>query len=79
MTRYARLGVHRDLRTSSSSSRSVVEQGVTSSNFEPHQATGRWDTRGVSASGSAGYCSFTKAIEHLGDRWSLLVVRQLGT
>ena len=25
-----------------------------------------------------GYCSFTKAIEHLGDRWSLLVVRQLG-
>ncbi|MDJ0400126.1 winged helix-turn-helix transcriptional regulator [Rhodococcus rhodochrous] len=33
----------------------------------------------MSASGSAGYCSFTKAIEHLGDRWSLLVVRQLGT
>jgi DNA-binding HxlR family transcriptional regulator len=26
-----------------------------------------------------GYCSFTKAIEHLGDRWSLLIVRQLGT
>lgn len=26
----------------------------------------------------AGYCSFTKAIEHLGDRWSLLIVRQLG-
>lgn len=25
------------------------------------------------------YCSFTKAIEHLGDRWSLLIVRQLGT
>jgi DNA-binding HxlR family transcriptional regulator len=25
-----------------------------------------------------GYCSFTKAIEHLGDRWSLLVIRQLG-
>lgn len=25
-----------------------------------------------------GYCSYTKAIEHLGDRWSLLVVRQLG-
>ncbi|MCK6211638.1 helix-turn-helix transcriptional regulator [Georgenia sp. EYE_87] len=25
-----------------------------------------------------GYCSFTKAIDHLGDRWSLLVVRQLG-
>ena len=25
-----------------------------------------------------GYCSFTKAIEHLGDRWSLLIVRRLG-
>lgn len=25
-----------------------------------------------------GYCSFTKAIEHLGDRWALLIVRQLG-
>lgn len=25
----------------------------------------------------AGYCSFTKAIEHLGDRWILLIVRQL--
>lgn len=27
---------------------------------------------------SPGYCSFTKAIEHLADRWSLLIVRQLG-
>lgn len=25
-----------------------------------------------------GYCSFTKAIEHLGDRWLLLIVRELG-
>ena len=25
-----------------------------------------------------GYCFFTKAIEHLGDRWSLLIVRELG-
>jgi len=25
-----------------------------------------------------GYCSFTKAIEQLGDRWSLLIVRELG-
>lgn len=25
-----------------------------------------------------GYCSYTKAIEHLGDRWSLFIVRQLG-
>lgn len=27
----------------------------------------------------AGYCSFAKAIEHLGDRWILLIVRQLAT
>ncbi len=25
-----------------------------------------------------GYCSYTKAIEHLGDRWNLLVLRELG-
>lgn len=24
-----------------------------------------------------GYCSFTKAIEHLGDRWSLFILREL--
>lgn len=24
-----------------------------------------------------GYCSFTKAIEHLGDRWNLFILRQL--
>jgi DNA-binding HxlR family transcriptional regulator len=23
------------------------------------------------------YCALTKAVEHLGDRWSLLIVRQL--
>ena len=27
---------------------------------------------------TAGYCSFTKAIEHLGDRWSLFILRELG-
>jgi DNA-binding HxlR family transcriptional regulator len=32
----------------------------------------------VSSHEFSGYCSFTKAIEHLGDRWSLLIVRQLG-
>jgi DNA-binding HxlR family transcriptional regulator len=32
----------------------------------------------VSSPEFPGYCSFTKAIEHLGDRWSLLIVRQLG-
>jgi DNA-binding HxlR family transcriptional regulator len=33
----------------------------------------------VGSSEFAGYCSYTKAIEHLGDRWCLLVLRQLGT
>jgi DNA-binding HxlR family transcriptional regulator len=33
----------------------------------------------VSSSEFNGYCSYTKAIEHLGDRWSLLIVRELGT
>jgi DNA-binding HxlR family transcriptional regulator len=32
----------------------------------------------MSSSEFTGYCSFTKAIEHLGDRWSLLIVRELG-
>jgi DNA-binding HxlR family transcriptional regulator len=32
----------------------------------------------VSSGEYAGYCSFTKAIEHLGDRWSLFIVRELG-
>ena len=26
---------------------------------------------------STGYCSFTKAIEHLGDRWNLFILREL--
>jgi DNA-binding HxlR family transcriptional regulator len=32
----------------------------------------------VGSSEFVGYCSFTKAIEHLGDRWNLLIVRELG-
>src|SRR6266498_309859 len=28
-------------------------------------------------SASDNYCAFTKAVEHLGDRWSLLIVREL--
>jgi DNA-binding HxlR family transcriptional regulator len=32
----------------------------------------------VGSSELAGYCSFTKAIEQLGDRWVLLIVRELG-
>jgi DNA-binding HxlR family transcriptional regulator len=31
----------------------------------------------VGSSGSTEYCAFTKAVEHLGDRWSLLIVREL--
>ena len=50
-----------------------------SSNFELPKAARRWDTVGVGSSEFAGYCSYTKAIEHLGDRWSLLIVRELGT
>ena len=38
----------------------------------------RWETGAVGSREFPGYCSFTKAIEHLGDRWSLLIVRQLG-
>ena len=38
----------------------------------------RWKTGTVGAPEFTGYCSFTKALEHLGDRWSLLIVRQLG-
>jgi len=32
----------------------------------------------VASSDFNGYCGFTKAIEHLGDRWTLLIVRELG-
>ena len=32
----------------------------------------------MGSSDVAGYCSFTKAIEHLGDRWSLFILRELG-
>lgn len=32
----------------------------------------------MSSSEYTGYCSYTKAIEHLGERWSLLIVRELG-
>ena len=37
-----------------------------------------WESGTVNSHEFPGYCSFTKAIEHLGDRWSLLIVRQLG-
>ncbi len=31
----------------------------------------------MGSSAKTDYCSFTKAVEHLGDRWSLLIVREL--
>lgn len=31
----------------------------------------------MGSSANQGYCAFTKAIEHLGDRWSFLIVREL--
>jgi DNA-binding HxlR family transcriptional regulator len=31
----------------------------------------------VGSSEFTGYCSFTKAIEHLGDRWNLFILREL--
>lgn len=34
--------------------------------------------RTMGSSDFTGYCSFTKAIEHLGERWSLLILRELG-
>jgi DNA-binding HxlR family transcriptional regulator len=33
----------------------------------------------VGSSEFIGYCSFTKAIEHLGDRWNLFILRELAT
>ncbi len=31
----------------------------------------------MGSSASTEYCAFTKAVEHLGDRWSLLIVREI--
>lgn len=31
----------------------------------------------MGSSANQDYCAFTKAVEHLGDRWSLLIVREL--
>jgi DNA-binding HxlR family transcriptional regulator len=31
----------------------------------------------MGSSANQGYCAFTKAVEHLGDRWSFLIVREL--
>src|SRR5215211_1342947 len=34
-----------------------------------------WDNRRVGQKGD--YCAFTKTVEHLGDRWSLVILREL--
>lgn len=52
--------------------------GATSSASELPNPRRRCDTGLVGSSEYVGYCSFTKAIEHLGDRWILLIVRELG-
>ncbi len=31
----------------------------------------------MGSSAKTEYCAFTKAVEHLGDRWSLLIVREI--
>lgn len=31
----------------------------------------------MGSSANTDYCAFTKAVEHLGDRWSLLIIREL--
>jgi DNA-binding HxlR family transcriptional regulator len=38
---------------------------------------GRWENPDMGSSAKTDYCAFTKAVEHLGDRWSLLIVREL--
>ena len=38
----------------------------------------RADAGFVGSSEFAGYCSFTRAIEHMSERWILLIVRGLG-
>lgn len=45
------------------------------SDFETSKPHGGCDNGCMAA--RADYCHFTKAIEHLGDRWSLQIVRQL--
>jgi DNA-binding HxlR family transcriptional regulator len=51
--------------------------GSTSSNFELHAALIGARLGVVGSSEFIGYCSFTKAIEHLGDRWALFILREL--
>jgi DNA-binding HxlR family transcriptional regulator len=58
--------------------RDLGGRGRSSSKSEPAGQRARWDNDRVEAPDDTAYCSFTKAIEHLGDRWSLLIVRELG-
>lgn len=37
----------------------------------------RWQHEGMGSSAHTDYCSFTKAVEHLGDKWCLLILREL--
>lgn len=49
----------------------------TSSILEPARRGDRCDDGVVTSHGSDDYCAFTKALEHLADRWSLLIVAEL--
>src|SRR5512133_1138809 len=58
-------------------SRSAPLTGSTSSKSELSGTPIGGRLRIMGSSEFNGYCSFTKAIEHLGDRWNLFILRQL--
>ncbi len=55
----------------------MLDLAATHRKFDPRtcRVDGWWDNSGMGSSGD--YCAFTKAVEHLGDRWSLVIVREL--
>ena len=48
-----------------------------SSKSEPNPAWRRCENGGVGSTDVNDYCAFSKAVEHLGDRWSLPILAQL--
>jgi DNA-binding HxlR family transcriptional regulator len=60
--------------------RSIVRAGRGGEKFEVRTSARAWhvtDNHAMGSSANTDYCAFTKAVEHLGDRWSLLIVREL--
>lgn len=51
--------------------------GPSSSKSEPYPAWQRCENGGVGSTDVNDYCAFSRAIEHLGDRWSLPILAQL--